>query len=183
MKLLETELNNRTLRFDGVSIVDPERLTEMFMMGALPQQVRITHEDDEVAKFNAAVSDEDRLKLAGLEPISFDLSWQIPDKYKALDVDAYMQDAFINRVDQAYTPEQFTAGAERLITEMHEFARRGMLDVLRTIIYVIDEMTRTDQVWGVGRGSSCASYVLYLLGLHVVDPIRFNVALEEFMHD
>ncbi len=183
MKMLETELNDRILRFDGVSVVDPTKLVYMLVAGLMPQQIRINIETEETAKFNLAVSEENRLNLNTGEPIRFDFSWQIPELYKTLDIDKYMSDVYIQRVDPLYTPEQFNQSTERFIAEMQEFARRGMLDVLRTIIYVIDEMKKTGQVWGVGRGSSCASYVLFLLDLHVVDPIRFNIALEEFMHD
>jgi DNA polymerase III alpha subunit len=35
-------------------------------------------------------------------------------------------------------------------------------------------------VWGVGRGSSVASYVLYLLGIHKIDSIKYNLSPDEF---
>jgi len=35
-------------------------------------------------------------------------------------------------------------------------------------------------VWGTGRGSSCASYILYLIGIHQVDSVKYDLDLGEF---
>jgi DNA polymerase III alpha subunit len=32
----------------------------------------------------------------------------------------------------------------------------------------------------VGRGSSVASYVLFLIGVHKIDPIKYELPIEEF---
>jgi DNA polymerase III alpha subunit len=49
------------------------------------------------------------------------------------------------------------------------------------LIYVIDVMTEKNVVWGVGRGSSCSSYLLYLLGLHEVDPVKYEIEISDFL--
>jgi DNA polymerase III alpha subunit len=36
-------------------------------------------------------------------------------------------------------------------------------------------------VLGVGRGSSVASYVLYLLGVHRVDSLKYDLDIKEFL--
>ena len=36
-------------------------------------------------------------------------------------------------------------------------------------------------VWGVGRGSSVASYVLFLLGVHKIDSVKYNLDWREFL--
>ena len=92
--------------------------------------------------------------------------------------------AFGNKLPMLnYTPTQIELAVNRVARELAEFERRGLFDLLRVIIYVMDRFSETNQVYGVGRGSSCASFILFLLGLHAVDPILFDVDLEEFMHD
>jgi len=56
----------------------------------------------------------------------------------------------------------------------------NMSNLFRSILYLIDHFTQHNIVWGVGRGSSCASYVLYLFGLHCVDCIKYNIDAKEF---
>ena len=61
------------------------------------------------------------------------------------------------------------------------FAERGMDNVLRFMVYLVDNMRKNNIVWGVGRGSSVSSYVLYLIGVHKVDSIKFKLDIKEFL--
>jgi DNA polymerase III alpha subunit len=36
-------------------------------------------------------------------------------------------------------------------------------------------------IWGVGRGSSVASYVLYKLGVHRINSLYYNLDATEFL--
>jgi len=65
--------------------------------------------------------------------------------------------------------------------ELTEFETRNLFPVLRILIYIIDTMRKHKLVWGVGRGSSVASYVLYLLGVHKVDSLKYNLDIKEFL--
>jgi DNA polymerase III alpha subunit len=56
-----------------------------------------------------------------------------------------------------------------------------MINLLRWMKYFVDTCTEYDIVWGVGRGSSVASYVLYLIGVHSIDPIKYNLDWQEFL--
>jgi DNA polymerase III alpha subunit len=42
-------------------------------------------------------------------------------------------------------------------------------------------MTENHVIWGVGRGSSVASYVLYLLGVHRIDSMFYDLDVSEFL--
>ena len=53
--------------------------------------------------------------------------------------------------------------------------------MLRILIYIIETMRKHKLVWGVGRGSSVASYVLYLLGVHKVNSLKHNLDIKEFL--
>lgn len=70
---------------------------------------------------------------------------------------------------------------DRVIREYEEFKKRDMVDLLRFMKFFIDVLIENDIPWGVGRGSSCASLLLYLLGVNRVDPIKYDIPLEEFL--
>jgi DNA polymerase III alpha subunit len=75
------------------------------------------------------------------------------------------------------TPEQ----TERVSAELELFIQHGMYDLLHYLKYLVDTMRENNIVWGVGRGSSVASYVLYLIGVHKVDSIKYDLNIHEFL--
>jgi DNA polymerase III alpha subunit len=95
--------------------------------------------------------------------------WFMPDKYKTLDIEEWLLDS---------CPEQ---NHQRLIEELQEYKSRNMLDLLRWLKYFVDTMEKNNIVRGVGRGSSVASYVLYLLGVHQIDSMKYNLDWREFL--
>jgi len=42
-------------------------------------------------------------------------------------------------------------------------------------------LRKNNIVWGVGRGSSVASYVLFLLGVHKIDSMYYELSVDEFL--
>lgn len=110
-------------------------------------------------------------------PISKDGNWSkdfnIPSYYKELDVEEYIREL---------VPQSKAKNATaRVEMELGEFKARNLYPVLQLLIYIIDTMRKNNLVWGVGRGSSVASYVLFLLGIHKVDSIKYNLNLREFL--
>lgn len=184
MKELWTELNNRVLRYDGVSIIEPERLASFLFRGIQPAQLRLTELDEDSRLFNANTAQSEQLKVFDIEPVNLTFNWLVPPEYLSLDVEQHVLAVFGERLPAlAYSDSQTEKAILRVAQELAEFQRRGLTDLLRVIIFVLARFKETGQVYGVGRGSSCASFVLFLLGLHVVDPIKYDVDLEEFMHD
>jgi DNA polymerase III alpha subunit len=70
-----------------------------------------------------------------------------------------------------------------VVEELMLFESHCMLPLLRTLIFIVDRMKAQRVVWGVGRGSSCSSYLLYLIGLHNVDPVKYDVSIRDFIRD
>ena len=97
--------------------------------------------------------------------------FDLPYHYKTLDVFEYVADL---------CPENLQC-AQRVQTELAMYEARNLIDVLRLMIYIVDTMRKYNVVWGVGRGSSVASYVLYLLGVHRIDSIKYNLDIQEFL--
>ena len=111
-----------------------------------------------------------------IEPLLNKPTWSkdfnLPSQYKDIDVDDYV----LNLVTDA---EEKTRA--RVEMELEMFASRDLFPIIRLLIFLVDEMRKNKIVWGVGRGSSVASYVLYLIGVHKIDSIRFNLPIEEFL--
>jgi DNA polymerase III alpha subunit len=70
---------------------------------------------------------------------------------------------------------------QRAGAELMEYADRGLLPLLQYLKYLVDTMRGNSVVWGVGRGSSVASFVLYLIGVHRIHSLRNNLDFNEFM--
>lgn len=97
--------------------------------------------------------------------------WQMPDSYKTLDVVTYVWDR-----KKGDTEEE----KDRIMLEMNLFLQRKLLDLLRYLVYLVDTMRANKVVWGVGRGSSVSSYVLFLIGVHKINSLEFNLDPKEF---
>jgi len=78
-------------------------------------------------------------------------------------------------------PEYKSLNIENLEEELEAYKARNMLDLLRWLKYFVDTCSKEDVVWGVGRGSSVASFILYLIGVHNIDPIKYNLDWREFL--
>ena len=55
-----------------------------------------------------------------------------------------------------------------------------MIPVLKTMKYVVDTLRANNVVWGVGRGSSVSSYVLFIIGVHKIDSVKYKLPINEF---
>jgi len=96
--------------------------------------------------------------------------WSMPEHYQNLDLDLFFAEK-ISTVEEA----------ERVVLELQLFQERNLTHMLRFMIYMVQVMKDNKIVWGVGRGSSVSSFLLYLVGLHQINPIKYNLGIEEFI--
>jgi DNA polymerase III alpha subunit len=71
----------------------------------------------------------------------------------------------------------------RVSQELELYIKHGIYDVLHVIKYIVDTLRANNIVWGVGRGSSVASYVLFLIGIHKIDSVKYKLPIEEFFKE
>ena len=91
------------------------------------------------------------------------------------------EDYCSNLVEMLYgmcTTEEQT---NRVSEEFEAFIEHGMMDLLYYLKYLVDTLEENEILWGVGRGSSVASYVLYLIGVHKIDSLAYNLDWREFL--
>jgi len=163
----------------GVAFATSEELCELLYQDPNVDISKIFVEDPD--KFNNAVknfySDLPILKLYNLGSIDiekFDLdcqsNWTMPDEYKNLDIAQWI-------LDQCQTQEELQRVGEELLL----YQERDLFSLLKQLKYIVDTWRTNNIVWGVGRGSSVASYVLYLLGVHRINSLYYDLDVGEFL--
>ena len=68
---------------------------------------------------------------------------------------------------------------KRLEQELEFFDREHHILFIIQVYGLISQFKNDNVVWGVGRGSSCASYVLFLLEVHDINPVAFDIPFSE----
>ena len=96
--------------------------------------------------------------------------WHMPEEYKSLDIAEHV-------LNLCTTDAQL----QRVGHELLLYQERDLFDLLRYLKYLVDTMKQHGIIWGVGRGSSVASYVLYLLEVHRIDSLYYDLDPEEFL--
>lgn len=96
--------------------------------------------------------------------------WFMPDEYKSLNIVEYVLNLCNTDIE-----------LERVGQELLLFQEKNLFDLLRYLKYLVDVMRENNIVWGVGRGSSVASYVLFLIGVHKINSIEFDLPINEFL--
>lgn len=96
--------------------------------------------------------------------------WHMPKEYQQLDIAEYVLGLC-----------QTQAQLQRVGEELLLYQERDLFDLLRYLRYLVDVMRENQVIWGVGRGSSVASYVLYLLGVHRIDSMFYDLDIREFL--
>ena len=115
----------------------------------------------------------DSLELEQLvDNIEYSKQFNIPQHYLELDVEQYIR---------ALVPQADAKRKARVEAELELFRTRNLFSILQLLIYIIDTMRKHNLVWGVGRGSSVASYCLYLIGVHKIDSVKYDLDIREFL--
>ncbi len=99
-------------------------------------------------------------------------SWFLPLSYAERDIWPLLESKCSNEAEKA-----------RLSQERTEYEKRGLLPLLRLMMYLVDEFRHRKIVWGVGRGSSVASFTLYLIGIIKINPMRYGLEIGDFLKD
>ena len=97
-------------------------------------------------------------------------NYKMPNSYKELDIAEYI-------LKQCKNNQELQRAAEELFL----FQEKNMFDLLRYLKYLVDTMRENNILYGVGRGSSVASFVLFLLGVHRINSLYYDLPIEEFI--
>lgn len=137
----------------------------------------ITEDNLEIENFKRI----SELEFAKIDPAIYNLStkeydtqlqkeWFMPVEYYNFDVNQYC-------ISKCNTDEEIA----RTLEELTEYKNRGMQPLLQWLKYFVDTCKTHKIVWGVGRGSSVSSFVLYLLEVHKIHSIKYNLDWHDFL--
>lgn len=96
--------------------------------------------------------------------------WFMPEDYQTLDIAEFLLGTCNN--DQEL---------QRVAQELFMYQERDLFVLLRYMKYLVDVMRENNIVWGVGRGSSVSSFVLYKLGVHKINSLYYDLDPTEFL--
>lgn len=122
---------------------------------------------------------DEQLKAHALPGLNFynadqdrmsNFEWNTPEPFKSLDIEEYVF-SLSNAADQDV----------RIALELTMYNERNLYPLLRHLIFLVDYFRKNNILWGVGRGSSVNSYVLYLIGLHKIDSLKYQLSIDDFL--
>jgi len=165
----------------GNVIFDTDGLIDHLMRGNHLTSEMTAHPVEGVVRFNALCKEYDHPddQVGEYQEPTFPVKdwdeahqsqWFIPEPYASLDVQEFLLMKCQNE-----------AQIERILYEWTLFEERNMIPLLRFLVYAVNHFRENDIVWGVGRGSSVASYALFLIGVHRVDSMAFDLDIREFL--
>ncbi len=168
----------------GEVILDDQDIFEGLYSGKLTSLSLVNFDNEQsIAKFNLsrqenADSFQPITKFSQTESdiTKFDSknqqNWFMGEYYKEMDISAWL-------LERCKTEEE----KQRVSLELDLFTQHNMIDVLKYLKYLVDTMRYHKIVWGVGRGSSVASYCLYLIGVHKINSIKYKLDITEFLRE
>ena len=97
-------------------------------------------------------------------------NWHMPEKYYQINVLEWLLDKCQNDEERSRVKLEYTL-----------FEKKQFIKVLQFLMYFVDTLRANSLVWGVGRGSSVASFCLFLIGVHKINPLLYNLDITEFL--
>ena len=174
---MKTELSDRILWFDGESSFDKKTLVDRYLSGNYSDNDQITHELDEEVngfmKINPAFRFKDDIDIDGIDPLIWNLEQFSDFDYREKLAHLCYLDVKKNKSDKQLR-------IDRLERELQLVEQLQLDNLIRAAFYIVDRLISGGHVWGVGRGSACSSYILYLIGIHDIDPIKYGLDYSDF---
>lgn len=159
-ELVDELYRQPTLKIENFKVTDPESYNH---------SVQKLHLDFPLLKRYIAVDYKEEVPLE-LFDWNQQQIWHMPKEYKALDIAEYL-------LSLCSTESEL----QRVGQELLLYQERNLFNLLRYLKYFVDTMRKNNVVWGLGRGSSTASYILYLLGVHKINSLYYDLPIEEFL--
>lgn len=170
------KLKDRTLWFDGDSTINSKEIVATLLSGLPVEGLFVDELTDEIRQYNHFAEDDKKIGIkTETRPLNYD--WNIPTEYQEMDVLEYI----LTNTDFDVDADDAEYRCKRVITELNLYEELGLMDVLRVLIFIINTLNHNKVMWGVGRGSSVSSYVLYLIGVHDIDSVKYELDITEFL--
>jgi DNA polymerase III alpha subunit len=170
---MKTELENRSLWYDGFLEIDPIDVLKYIKY----DKICVPYITEDIKQFNMV--SENKIEIKSKLDV-LDTTWNIPSEYLDVDIESYIMDKFVD-VEKDLGDQEILERYKRIKEELIVFNRLNLYDLLKTMVYLIDMFKKYKIVWGVGRGSSVSSYILYLLEVHDIDSMQYELDFNDFL--
>src|ERR1035437_1338879 len=164
----------------GQAILSSDNLRELLLQGKNIGHLNvITDEEIELfEKYQSSLLSETIVFLdAPEEKLTFDEfhqkcadEWIFPVVYQQIDVRRFL-------LDKCKTQQEI----DRVNEEYVLYEERDLIMLLRLFIFLVDYMRKNKFIWGVGRGSSVSSHILYLIGVHRVNSLKYQLEIKDYL--
>lgn len=182
----KTILRDRIVWYDGDITVSSNTVADWLTNNKELKGIYVDTINSQIEQYNKFVPKEQQItRKQTVRDVN--LNWNIPKEYANLDVKEHI----IERLHQECEHNNYNVGKiidyeasvriHRVAQEIKLFEQYNMIDILRVLIYIINTLHQKNIVWGVGRGSSVSSYVLYLIGVHDVDSVQYGLDIHDFL--
>lgn len=169
------KLKDRVIDPYGNVLYFSDSLLELLYMGINSKNILFSEKDKDVLLYNKYSVDEKYELPKYIESnLKRKEKWFYPDEYEQIN----LLDYFNNILNQKGWSEE---RQKRIIEEIKLYEKKDLIKFLRFCIYLSDVIKNNDIITGTGRGSSCASFLLFLLEIHLVDSVKYNIDINEFL--
>lgn len=170
------KLDNRTIYNDGTVICTEAAVLEMLYSDKDISTV-IVEPNTDVELYNKSDQylDTNYGEIAtGTDPVYNDVNWfeywLTPEPYASMNIEEFIFQKCKNETE-----------LDRAKQELQLYHERKMMPVLRHLVYLTDTWRQQNIFWGVGRGSSVGSFVLFLIGINRINPLEYGLKIDEFL--
>jgi DNA polymerase III alpha subunit len=176
---VKTVLKDRELWFDGAITFSVEQLKKHILNFGSLNNVFVDSENNfDIIQYNK-LSNKKFVKKISIGEISN--SWNIPARIKHMDVYNFIMKKFMEKMaEENFNKNDIINRIQRIKKEYSLYQKLDLIELLLCSIYIVEEFEKNNIIWGTGRGSSCASYILYILGLHEIDCVLYDIDYKEF---
>lgn len=171
---MNTKLKNRVLWYNGISEVNSSDIPALCVKhNTLPSSF-IMEDSIDVKKYNELYP----LNKIGTScpPITFNTEYLMKCDY---DVSEKVFELFFEHFVTDLSKEEIFTRYERLEKESELILSFNLEDYIKSVYEVTTRLRSRGIVWA-GRGSSCACYTLYILGIHNIDSVKYDIPYTEF---
>lgn len=159
--------SGRILLKDGTTVLSSFGYARHVINCTLPDDVKVAEDYDSLA-YDEMNHTSVSVKLADVNPEPQDHTHTTEDLEKLL---SYIEKS--HRFDGS--EEQIN----RIEKELDYFERTFNIGFILSCYDLIKKFKKEGIVWGVGRGSSCASLICYILEINDINPLKFDIPFSE----
>lgn len=152
--LCDLYMSDPDIKLSNVLVVEPITFNPDLEIDTIPKLIEYTLSDQSIEEFDNQSRN----------------NWFLPEEYKNFDIAQYV-------LDQCKSDEELQRAGQELLL----YQERDMFILLQYLKYLVDTMRQNNIVWGVGRGSSVSSFVLYLIGIHRINSLYYDLSIDEFL--